>query len=95
MNQISDADIARSRSDPRVKQVLLAKALEQLLTALYRMQHDPAQSAAAHRHELRDGALMAVELASLIRELDGHMHTADSSPQIRLIAPLPAGKIPL
>jgi len=39
MNTISDADIARSREDPRFKQVLLAKGLEQLLASLHRMQN--------------------------------------------------------
>ena len=41
MSTISDADIARSREDPRFKQVLLAKSLEQLLASLHRMQHAP------------------------------------------------------
>ena len=39
---ITDADIARSREDPRFKQVLLAKSLEQLLASLHRLQNNPA-----------------------------------------------------
>jgi hypothetical protein len=79
MNQISDADIARSRNDPRFKQVLLANALEHLLAMLYRMQHDPAHSDAASQRELRNGAMMAVELADLIRQLDEWVHLAESA----------------
>ena len=47
--QISDADIARSREDPRFKQVLLAKSLEQLLGTLHRMQNADADSAPRSR----------------------------------------------
>jgi hypothetical protein len=79
MNQISEADLARSRSDPRFKQDLLAKALEQLLATLYRMQHDPVQSDAASQRQLREGALMAVELADLIRDLDERVQLAKSA----------------
>jgi hypothetical protein len=69
MGTISDADIARSREDPRFKQVLLAKSLEQLLASLYRMQNAP-QSAPDAARELREGALIAVELADRIRAID-------------------------
>ena len=42
-------DIARSREDPRFKQVLLAKSLEQLLASLHRMQNAPRNSAPTSR----------------------------------------------
>ena len=79
MDQISDADIVRSRNDPRFKQILLAKALEGLLAMLHRMQHDPAQTAPASQRQLRDGAMMAVELADLIRDLDERAQLAESA----------------
>ena len=72
---ITEADIARSRSDPRFKQVLLAKVLEQLLGTLYRLQHDPKQDEAGARG-LREGALMAVQLADLIRSIDERLSVA-------------------
>ena len=56
MDRISEADIARARIDPRVKQVLLAKALEQLLATLYRMQHNPADSDPDSLRQVRAGA---------------------------------------
>jgi hypothetical protein len=72
---ITEADIARSRADPRFKQVLLAKVLEQLLGTLYRLQHDPTQDEAGARG-LREGALMAVQLADLIRSIDDRLRVA-------------------
>jgi hypothetical protein len=72
MNTVSDADIARARADPRFKQVLLAKGLEQLLTTLHRMQSSAhsAQLGPAVARDLREGALLAVQLADRIRAID-------------------------
>jgi hypothetical protein len=67
---ITNQDVERSRADPRFKQVLLAKVLEQLLAALYRLQHAPPNAQAAAARDLREGALMAVQLADLIRSID-------------------------
>lgn len=67
---ITDADIARSRADPRFKQVLLAKVLEQLLGTLHRLQHKSDFSDAVALQHLREGALMAVKLADIIRAID-------------------------
>jgi hypothetical protein len=64
---ISDADIVRSRSDPRFKQVLLARVLEVLLGRLSVLQqHATARDAPA----LREGALLAVQLADRIRAIE-------------------------
>jgi len=79
MDAISDTDIARSRLDPRFKQSLLTRALEQLLATLYRMEHDPAYSDAASLRALRDGALVAVELANRIRHLEEQSRLAEST----------------
>ena len=68
-NGVSDADIERSREDPRFKQVLLARSLEHLLGSLHRMQHSP-QVAAHNAEHLREGALVAVDLADRIRAID-------------------------
>ena len=72
---ISDADIARGRQDPRFKQVLLARSLEQLLASLHRMQRSPDLGPAGARH-LREGAVMAVQLADRIRALDEQLAKA-------------------
>jgi len=79
MDRISEADIAQARIDPRVKQVLLAKALEQLLAALYRMQHDPAHSDPDGLRQVRTGAMMAAKVADLIRDLEEQTHLAESA----------------
>jgi hypothetical protein len=71
---ITDADIERSRADPRFKQILLAKVLEQLLAALYRLQREPADPAGASA--LREGTVMAVKLADLIRGIDDRLSAA-------------------
>jgi hypothetical protein len=72
---ITETDIARSREDPRFKQVLLAKVLEQLLGTLSRLQRDPRQDEAGAR-SLREGAMMAVQLADLIRSIDDKLRLA-------------------
>jgi hypothetical protein len=76
MSTISDADIARSREDPRFKQVLLAKSLEQLLSSLHRMQ-SAAQIGPNGARELREGALVAVQLADRIRAIDEQIARAE------------------
>ena len=78
MSTVSDADIARSREDPRFKQVLLAKSLEQLLASLHRMQNSAhaAHLGPAVARDLREGALLAVQLADRIRAIDEQMAQA-------------------
>jgi hypothetical protein len=76
MDPVSEADITRSRHDLRFKQVLLAKALEQLLATLYRMKHE---SPAGDAEDLREGAIMAARLADLIRDLDERAQLAESA----------------
>jgi hypothetical protein len=67
---ISDADILRSRQDPRLRQILLARSLEQLLSSLHRMQRTASPLAPDDARRLREGAMMAVELADRIRVID-------------------------
>ena len=74
-DKISEADIERSREDPRFKQVLLARSLERLLDSLHRMQHSP-HLAAANAVHLREGALDAVDLADRIRAIDEQLSRA-------------------
>jgi hypothetical protein len=68
---ISEADIARSREDPRFKQILLARSLEQLLGSMHRLQH--ARPGGDSAKDLREGALVAVQLADLIRAIDDRL----------------------
>ena len=77
MSTISDEDIARSRQDPRFKQVLLAKSLEQLLGSLHRMQSATPLGPEVAR-ELREGALVAVQLADRIRAIDEQISRAET-----------------
>ena len=73
MDQITDTDITRSRADPRFKQILLARTLEQLLGTLHRLQRDPANSDPV---SMREGAMMAVRLADMIHAIDEKMRQA-------------------
>ena len=77
---VTEADIVRSRADPRFKQVLLAKSLEQLLGSLHRMQQHAAHASPAGARDLREGAMMAVQLADLIRAIDDRLRAASVQP---------------
>ena len=68
---VSEAELARAHDDPRFKQVLLARSLEQLLDMLYRNQHLAYEPAGAQ--SLREGAAMAVRLADQIRAIDDQL----------------------
>ena len=83
MNQsaVTEADLARSRADPRFKQVLLAKSLEQLLGSLYRLQHGAAHAGPADARHLREGAIMAAQLADMIRSIDDKLRLASGAPR--------------
>jgi hypothetical protein len=74
VKDISEADIVRSREDPRFKQVLLARSLEQLLGSLHRLQHSSHLSASPQH--LREGVLVAVDLADRIRAIDEQLTRA-------------------
>jgi hypothetical protein len=76
MDEVTEADIARSRADPRFRQALLTKSLEQLLATLYRLQRDPANLDAIGRLELREGARMAARLADMIRAIQDRLSAA-------------------
>lgn len=91
---ISDADISRSREDPRYKQILLAKSLESLLGSMHRLQNGPSAADPEKARELRDGAMMAVKLADMIHALDKRLETEPGSDD-RPISALSSGQNPL
>ena len=80
---ISDAEIKRAREDPRFRQILLARSLDRLLGSLHRMQHAAGALAPDAARHLREGAMMAVELADRIRAIDDHLRRAASAPNPR------------
>jgi len=81
--KISDADIMRAREDPRFRQILLARSLDQLLSSLHRMQRAAGALAPQDARHLRQGAMMAVELADRIRAIDDNLRRAASAPNPR------------
>ena len=80
---ISDADIKRAREDPRFRQILLARSLDQLLGSLHRMQHAAGTLEPDDARHLREGALMAVELADRIRAIDDNLRRTANAPNPR------------
>ncbi len=80
---ISDADISRSRADPRYKQILLAKSLESCSAAMHRLQNGPSATDPQKVRELRDGAMMAVKLADMIRTIDERLGPAPEAGLVR------------
>jgi hypothetical protein len=82
MDRISEADIERARVDPRAKQALLTKALEALLSTLYRMQRAPVHSDPETLRQLRAGSLMAAKVADIIRGLEEQTHLAESASEV-------------
>lgn len=76
---ITDAAIARARSDPEFKQLLLTTTLDCLLTELHRQQraHPHADLATAAR--IREAAALAAKLADIIKELDEQNQIARKS----------------
>ena len=73
---VSDAEIERARKDPRFRQILLARSLDQLLGSLHRMQHAAGTLGPSEARHLREGALVAVELAERIRVIDDNLRRA-------------------
>ena len=58
------------------RQILLARSLDQLLGSLHRMQRAAGALAPDAARHLREGALMAVELADRIRAIDDNLRRA-------------------
>src|SRR5262249_14843424 len=67
---ISEADLARARTDDAFRRQLFTQSLERLLAALNRMRATAPESPEAAR-QLREGADLAVELADRL-QADGH-----------------------
>jgi len=67
---ITDADLARARSDRAFRQKLLEQSLEALLAGMKKLRKaDPSGSANAL--QLREGVEMAVRLAEIIQNAGG------------------------
>jgi hypothetical protein len=63
---VTDAELARARSDPAFRQKLLAQNLELLLSRMQRMR-SATPSAGGGARQLREGVQLAVRLAELIQ----------------------------
>jgi hypothetical protein len=63
---VTDAMLARARSDPAFRQHLLAQNLDFLLTTLQKLRGG-SPSSCASVEEVREGVALAVKLAELIQ----------------------------
>jgi hypothetical protein len=78
---VSDDDLARARSDPAFRQKLLTGSLETLLAKIQKLRKS-GQSAPSDA-QLREGVELAVRLAELIQNVEGH----PSAPEARSKGP--------
>ena len=64
---VTDAELARARTDPAFRQKLLTRSLELLLTGLQRLHLAQRLDGSGRRQEMREGVELAVRLAELIQ----------------------------
>jgi len=67
---ITEAELARGRSDPAFRQQLLISALEQLLAVMRALQRSRSTVDPSLARQLREGAELAVKLADMINGLE-------------------------
>jgi hypothetical protein len=67
---VTDADLARARSDRVFRQRLLEQSLEALLAEVKKLRKSNP-SADANAKQLREGVELAVRLAEIIQNADG------------------------
>ncbi|MFZ0423782.1 MAG: hypothetical protein WAL80_12980 [Xanthobacteraceae bacterium] len=67
---VTDAELARARSDPAFRQKLLAQNLDLLLSRMQKMR-GTGPTAGGGAKQLREGVELAVRLAELIQNAGG------------------------
>ena len=71
-SQVTEADLARARSDPAFRQKLLAQSLDTLLNGMKKLRAaSQSPSASGGAKQLREGVELAVRLAELIQDAGG------------------------
>jgi hypothetical protein len=69
---VTDADLARARSDPAFRQTLLTQSLEALLAGMKKTRGAaPSPGPGPGVRQLREGVELAVRLAELIQNAGG------------------------
>jgi hypothetical protein len=69
---VSDDDLARARLDPAFRQKLLTDSLETLLAKMQKLRKSAPSAVSSGEGQLREGVELAVRLAELIQNVDGH-----------------------
>jgi len=68
---VTDEELAQARHDPAFRRQLIADSLERLLAALARLRASERANEAGPTRQLREGAQLAVQLASLLQRSGG------------------------
>jgi hypothetical protein len=79
---VSDDDLARARLDPAFRQKLLTDSLETLLAKMQKLRKSAPSAVSSGEGQLREGVELAVRLAELIQNVDGH-HPSGGEPRPR------------
>ena len=69
---VSDDDLARARLDPAFRQKLLTDSLGTLLAKMQKLRKSVPSAVSNGEGQLREGVELAVRLAELIQNVDGH-----------------------
>jgi hypothetical protein len=69
---VTDEELAQARRDPAFRKQLIASNLDHLLAALARLRSSEGASSAEPARQLREGAQLAVKLASLLQRAGGN-----------------------
>ena len=79
---VTDDDLNRARSDPAFRQKLLTESLETLLAEIQKLRKSAGSTAPAGTTQLREGVELAVRLAELIQNVEGHPSGPESRTKI-------------
>jgi hypothetical protein len=64
---VTDAELARARSEPKFRQKLLEQSLEALLAGMKKLRGAAAKQGSAGGEQMREAVELAVRLAELIQ----------------------------
>jgi len=75
---VTEADLARARTDPAFRHQLMAQSLESLIAALHRARR--GQFRPEMVRQIKEGTDLAVELADRMQKIEAYL-TADQGPK--------------
>jgi hypothetical protein len=76
---VTEADLARARTDPAFRHQLMAQSLEALIAALHRVRRGPFRPEAVR--QIKEGTDLAVELADRMHHIKSHLAADSQGPK--------------